>query len=192
MNLTKTDLPGVLLIHVDKFSDSRGSFHEAWHKERYSGLRIPSVFVQDNVSYSKKGVLRGLHFQNPHPQGKLVQVLQGEAFDVAVDLRADAPTFGRWFGALLSSEKGTQMFIPEGCAHGFVALSDLVIFSYKCTDFYTKDCEITLRWDDPEIGISWPVEHPILSEKDRAGRLLKEIPRDHLFTAPAPFSSVTR
>lgn len=183
MNVTKTELPGVLLVHVDRFSDSRGSFHEAWHRERYAGLGLPSDFVQDNVSSSKQGVLRGLHFQNPHAQGKLVQVLQGEAFDVAVDLRVDSPTFGRWFGTTLTAEKGTQMFIPEGFAHGFLTLSPLVIFSYKCTDFYNKACEKTLRWDDPDIGIVWPLKNPLLSDKDRAGNLLKEIPREQLFTS---------
>lgn len=182
MNVTKTELPGVLLVNVDKFSDARGSFLEAWHKDRYAGLGLPANFVQDNVSSSLKGVLRGLHFQNPHAQGKLVQVLQGEVFDVAVDLRVGSPTFGKWFGAMLAAEKGTQMFIPEGFAHGFLTLSDLVIFSYKCTDFYSKTCEKTVRWDDPDIGIDWPLKDPLLSDKDRAGYLLREMPREELFT----------
>ena len=181
MNITKTDLPGVLLVDVDKFSDGRGSFHETWHRDRYAGLGLPSNFVQDNVSNSKRGVLRGLHFQNPHAQGKLVQVLQGEVFDVAVDLRVGSPTFGKWFGSTLTAEKGTQMFIPEGFAHGFLTLSDVAIFSYKCTDFYNRSCEKTVRWDDPGIGIVWPMKNPLLSDKDRAGYLLKEIPREALF-----------
>jgi dTDP-4-dehydrorhamnose 3,5-epimerase len=182
MKITNTPLPGVVLVNVDKFSDSRGSFHETWHKERYAGLGLPSNFVQDNVSSSKKGVLRGLRMQNPHPQGKLVQVLQGEAFDVAVDLRVGSPTFGKWFGATLTAEKGSQMFIPEGFAHGFLTLSDVAIFSYKCTNFYNKAGEKTIRWDDPDIGIIWPLKDPLLSDKDRAGYFLKDIPRDELFT----------
>jgi dTDP-4-dehydrorhamnose 3,5-epimerase len=181
MNITETSLPGVVLVNVDKFSDPRGSFHETWHKERYAGLGLRSNFVQDNVSTSIKGVLRGLHFQNPHAQGKLVHVLRGEVFDVAVDLRVGSPTFGKWFGATLTAEKGTQMFIPEGFAHGFLTLSDVAIFSYKCTDFYSKASEKTLRWDDPDIGIIWPLKDPLLSEKDRAGYLLKDMPREELF-----------
>ena len=181
MNITKTDLPGVLLVHVDKFADSRGSFLEAWHRDRYAELGLPADFVQDNVSYSVKGVIRGLHFQNPYAQGKLVQVVLGEVFDVAVDLRLGAPTFGKWFGTILSSESGAQLFIPEGFAHGFLTLSDQVIFAYKCTDFYHRASDSTLRWDDPEIGIKWPIQDPRLSEKDRAGFLLKDIPRERLF-----------
>ena len=183
MNITQTDLPGVLLVQVDKFTDSRGSFLEAWHRDRYAEHGLPASFVQDNVSSSVKGVIRGLHFQNPHAQGKLVQVMQGEVFDVAVDLRLGAPTFGKWFGTILSSEKGAQLFIPEGFAHGFLTLSDHVIFAYKCTDFYHRESDITLRWNDPEIGIKWPVRGPLLSEKDRAGFLLKDIPRERLFKA---------
>lgn len=181
MNVTETEVPGVLLVQVDKFADARGSFFESYHKERYAQHGIPSEFVQDNVSTSVKGVLRGLHFQNPHPQGKLVQVLQGEVFDVAVDLRVGSPTFRKWFGIVLSEGNGTQMYIPEGCAHGFLTLSDRAIFSYKCTRLYNKPSDRSLRWDDPEIGIEWPIKEPLLSDKDRAGSLLKDMPREWLF-----------
>lgn len=182
MKIIETELSGVLVIELDRYRDSRGSFVESWHREKYARLGITRDFVQDNISYSKKGVLRGLHYQNPSPQGKLVFVLEGEVFDVAVDIRVGSPTFGKWFGMMLSYENNKQLYIPEGFAHGFVVTSDSAIFAYKCTDFYNKECERTLRWDDPDIGIVWPVENPILSEKDQAGLLLKEMHRESLFT----------
>jgi dTDP-4-dehydrorhamnose 3,5-epimerase len=182
MTVTETPLPGVLLIALDRFGDARGSFFEAWNKERYARQGLPFTFVQDNVSYSEKGVLRGLHFQNPNPQGKLVHVVQGEVFDVAVDLRVGSPTFGKWFGAILSSANCTQMFIPEGFAHGFQALSNQAIFSYKCTGLYDKAGDRSLRWDDPSIGIEWPLKDCILSDKDRQAPLLKDLPREALFS----------
>jgi dTDP-4-dehydrorhamnose 3,5-epimerase len=182
MKVLQTELPGVLAIELDKYADPRGSFLESWHKERYAGMGLAADFVQDNVSFSLKGTLRGLHYQNPNPQGKLVQVLQGEVFDVAVDLRKGAPTFGKWFGMVLSSENSTQLYIPEGFAHGFLVTSDTAIFSYKCTRFYDKPSERTVRWDDPDIGVRWPMKRPILSEKDMAGMLLKDIPSAYLFT----------
>lgn len=182
MKIIENELSGVLVIELDRYTDSRGSFVESWHREKYSRLGITRDFVQDNISYSKKGVLRGLHYQNPSPQGKLVFVLEGEIFDVAVDIRVGSPTFGKWFGMMLSYENNKQIYIPEGFAHGFVVTSDSAIFEYKCTDFYNKECERTLRWDDPDIGIVWPIENPILSEKDRVGLSLKEMPRESLFT----------
>ena len=181
MKVIESELPGLLVIDIDRFSDTRGTFAESWHREKYAALGMTKDFVQDNLSVSTKGALRGLHFQNPSAQGKLVYVVQGEVFDIAVDLRLGSPTFGKWFGLNLSSDNGKQLFIPEGFAHGFVVMSDLAIFAYKCTDFYRKDCEWTLRWDDPEIGIKWPVEGPILSDKDRNGFLLKDIPLERLF-----------
>ena len=181
MNVATTELPGVLLIDIDKYTDSRGSFLETWNRKRYGECGLPSDFVQDNVSYSKRGVLRGLHFQNPHPQGKLVQVLEGEVFDVAVDIRVGSPSFGKWYGVVLSSDKNAQLYIPEGFAHGFLALSELAVFSYKCTEFYNKSCERSIRWDDPDIAIKWPLNDLVLSDKDRAGYLLKDIPQEFLF-----------
>jgi dTDP-4-dehydrorhamnose 3,5-epimerase len=182
MKIVETELSGVLAIEVDRHGDSRGSFVEAWHKEKYARLGINVDFVQDNISRSGKGVLRGLHYQNPSPQGKLVYVMEGEVFDVAVDIRVGSPTFGNWLGMTLSFENNVQLYIPEGFAHGFLVTSDTATFAYKCTALYSKECEKTIRWDDPEIGIVWPIASPILSYKDRAGLSLKEMPRESLFT----------
>jgi len=175
MKVTETELPGVLLVEPRIFRDHRGFFFESWSAERYRQAGIPGPFVQDNVSRSSRGVLRGLHFQNPHPQGKLVTVLEGEVFDVAVDLRVGSPTFGKWAGYYLSAENGRQLYIPEGFAHGFVVTSEFAIFSYKCTEYYRPEADRSLRWNDPEIGIEWPVEEPILSPKDAAAPLLGEL-----------------
>ncbi|HTY39244.1 MAG TPA: dTDP-4-dehydrorhamnose 3,5-epimerase [Bacteroidota bacterium] len=183
MKIVQTELPGVLAVDVDRYGDSRGSFLETWHKERYASIGLDADFVQDNVSFSHKGVLRGLHYQNPQPQGKLVYVLEGEIFDVAVDIRLGSPTFKRWFGMTLSFENNKQLYIPEGFAHGFAVLSPTARVGYKCTGYYRKDCERTIRWDDPDIGVRWPVADPVLSDKDRAGLFLKDMPREHLFTS---------
>jgi dTDP-4-dehydrorhamnose 3,5-epimerase len=180
MKIESTALPGVLLIEPDVFGDARGFFLETWNRRRYRDAGLDQEFVQDNMSLSRKGILRGLHFQNPNPQGKLVQVLQGEVFDVVVDIRVGSPTFGRWFGALLSGENHRQLYVPEGFAHGFCVLSETALFSYKCTDFYNPGAEYSLRWDDPDLGITWPVENPILSAKDQSARYLKDFPRDVL------------
>jgi len=182
MKIVETELSGVVAIEVDRHGDSRGSFVESWHKEKYAGLGINVDFVQDNISRSGKGVLRGLHYQNPSPQGKLVYVQEGEVFDVAVDIRVGSPTFGKWLGMTLSFENNMQLYIPEGFAHGFLVTSDVAMFAYKCTGFYRKEHEKTIRWDDPEIGIVWPIRDPILSDKDRTGRGLKEMSRESLFT----------
>ncbi len=165
MKVEDTDLPGVKLIHPRVFEDARGFFMETWHRARYREAGLPD-FVQDNLSCSKKGVLRGLHFQHPHPQGKLVQVLAGEIFDVAVDIRQGSPTFARWVGVVLSSKNRRQLYIPEGFAHGFCVLSEEALVAYKCTDVYHPEADRGLRWDDPDIGIAWPIEDPILSPKD--------------------------
>lgn len=180
MKIESTALPGVLLIEPDVFGDARGFFLETWNRRRYRDAGLDQEFVQDNMSLSRKGILRGLHFQNPNPQGKLVQVLQGEVFDVAVDIRVGSPTFGRWFGALLSGENHRQLYVPDGFAHGFCVLSETALFSYKCTDFYNPGAEYSLRWDDPDLGITWPIENPILSAKDQSARYLKDFPRDVL------------
>jgi len=180
MNIESTPLPGVLLIKPDVFGDARGFFLETWNRRRYREAGLDQEFVQDNVSLSRKGILRGLHFQNPCPQGKLVQALQGEVFDVAVDIRVGSPTFGQWFGALLSGENHHQLYVPEGFAHGFCVLSETALFSYKCTDFYNPSAEYSLRWDDPDLGITWPIDNPVLSAKDQSAQYLKDFPRDML------------
>jgi dTDP-4-dehydrorhamnose 3,5-epimerase len=170
MDVTKTDLAGVLLIKPKVFGDSRGQLFESYHAARYADSGITSTFVQDNASRSQRDVLRGLHFQHPHGQAKLVQVLDGEVYDVAVDVRVGSPQFGRWVGFRLNSGEPRQLFIPEGFAHGFVVLSETALFSYKCNDFYNPECEKSILWKDPDIGINWPLSGPILSDKD-AGAL---------------------
>jgi dTDP-4-dehydrorhamnose 3,5-epimerase len=175
MKVQQTELPGVLIVEPDRFGDARGFFQEIWHEKRYSEAGVPGPFVQDNMSLSAHGVLRGLHFQNPNGQGKLVYVLQGEVFDVAVDIRAGSPTFGRWMGAMLSADNGLQLYIPPGFAHGFCVTSPSALFAYKCTDFYNPRTEGTIRWDDPAIGIDWPVADPGVSAKDAGAPLLAEI-----------------
>ena len=176
MKISETSLPGVLVIEPDVFGDQRGFFFESWNQSRYAESGLAFRFVQDNLSFSTKGILRGLHFQNPQPQGKLVQVLQGKAYDVAVDIRLGSPHFGKWVGVALSSEHHTQLYIPEGFAHGFCVLSESALFSYKCTDFYSAKTEMSLRWDDPDVGIDWPVKNPTLSEKDKNAPSLKDLP----------------
>lgn len=174
MEITPTAIPDVLLIKPKVFGDSRGYFQETFQAERYAEAGIPGPFVQDNVSLSQKGVLRGLHFQNPHPQGKLVHVLEGEVFDVAVDLRRNSPTFGQWVGEYLSADNHHQLWVPPGFAHGFCVTSERALFAYKCTDYYNASTEGCLLWNDPEIGIDWPVENPLVSEKDKQGLLLRD------------------
>lgn len=170
MNVTETALPEVLLIEPQVFGDSRGFFLETFSTQRYSDLGITSQFIQDNWSHSRRGTLRGLHFQIQHPQGKLVHVMQGEIFDVAVDVRQGSPTFGKWVGVTLSAENKKQLWIPPGFAHGFAVLSESADFVYKCTDSYAPEHERTLLWNDESIGVEWPLEsEPILSDKDRNG-----------------------
>lgn len=181
MRVHRTDLEDVLLIEPAIYPDDRGYFLETWQARRYHAGGVPERFVQDNVSFSRKGVLRGLHFQNPHPQGKLVTALQGEIFDVAVDLRKGSPTFGRWTAAILSGANGRQLYVPEGFAHGFVVLSETALVHYKCTDYYDPAADGGLRWDDPDLAIAWPVQDPILSPKDAAAPYLREIAEERLF-----------
>lgn len=179
MNVIETDLPGVFIVEPKVFGDARGFFMETWNGARYEEHGIPAAelrFVQDNLSYSARGVLRGLHFQNPQPQGKLVSVLEGEVFDVAVDIRVGSPTFGEWTGVTLSAENKRQFWVPPDFAHGFVVTSEAALFSYKCTDYYNPQADGSVLWDDPEIGVDWPVQSPTLSDKDRAARPLSEIP----------------
>jgi dTDP-4-dehydrorhamnose 3,5-epimerase len=180
MKVTQSALLGVRVVELRVFRDERGYFLETWSEERYAAAGIDARFVQDNLSYSRGGVLRGLHFQEPHAQGKLVSVLRGEVFDVAVDVRVGSPTFGRWEGFTLSAENGRQLYLPPGFAHGFVVTSEDALFAYKCTDYYHPGAERTLLWSDPELGIEWPVESPLVSPKDRGGLPLREVPPEHL------------
>lgn len=162
------EIEGLFLIQPKVFGDSRGYFLETWNEKDFLAAGLSVHFVQDNQSKSNKGVLRGLHFQNKHPQGKLVRVIRGEVFDVAVDLRDGSPTFRKWFGVVLSGELQNQFFVPPGFAHGFLVLSDEAVFAYKCTDFYHPEDEGGIRWDDPALGIEWPLKgiSPQLSQKD--------------------------
>jgi dTDP-4-dehydrorhamnose 3,5-epimerase len=176
MKIIETRLPGVLIIESRTFRDDRGYFLETWHQARFAEAGLPAKFVQDNLSYSLPGVLRGLHYQHPSPQGKLVRVLQGEAYDVAVDIRLGSPTFGRWVGVTLAGPGDMQLYVPEGFAHGFVVIGDHpALFSYKCTGFYDPPCEGSILWNDPDLGIDWPVREPILAAKDRAAPRLGAI-----------------
>ena len=181
MKVTTCDLQGLLIIEPDVFGDNRGYFMESWNRQRYRDAGVDFDFVQDNFSLSRRGTLRGLHFQNPLAQGKLVSVLQGEVFDVGVDIRRSSPTFGRWFGMTLSAENKRQFFLPPGFAHGFLVLSEMALFHYKCTDYYSPKDERGFRWDDPEVGIRWPVENPTLSDRDAAAPRLNAIPPEKLF-----------
>ena len=175
MKVIETHLPGVLIIEPKVFGDARGFFQETWQQGKYEAIGIQGIIVQDNLSFSTRGVLRGLHYQNPHIQGKLVSVIQGEVFDVAVDIRIGSPTFGQWTGAVLSGENHRQLWIPPGFAHGFCVLSDTVYFAYKCTDIYVPSAESGIAWDDPDIGIVWPVKDVVLSDKDKVYPRLKDV-----------------
>ena len=181
MTVIETALSGVLLIEPRVFGDERGYFFEAWNAERCRSHGIDAVFVQDNVSFSRRGIIRGLHFQNPSAQAKLVSVLAGSVFDVAVDVRLGSPTFGQWVGVDLSAENHRQLFIPEGFAHGFAVTSETALFSYKCSCGYSPGSERTIRWDDPDLDIGWPVSNPVLSPKDAAAPSLREMSEEQLF-----------
>ena len=180
MKVTTYPIPGLLLIEPKRFGDARGWFAEVWQDHRYREAGIAEIFVQDNMAMSQKGVLRGLHYQLHHPQAKLVSVIWGEIFDVAVDVRRSSPTFGQWVGCVLSAENRDALWVPPGFAHGFLALSDTVGLAYKCTDFYAPEHEHVIRWDDPDIGIEWPVENPIISEKDNQFQKLSCITAEKL------------
>ncbi len=172
---TKTEIDGVYIIEPKKFGDNRGYFMETYNEKDFEKVGIRVNFVQDNQSSSTKGVLRGLHFQKTHPQAKLVRVLSGEVFDVAVDLRKSSKTYGKYVGVILSAENNRQFFIPRGFAHGFLVLSETAQFAYKCDDFYHPEDEGGIRWDDPDIAIAWPDAGPLkLSEKDKRHPTLKE------------------
>jgi dTDP-4-dehydrorhamnose 3,5-epimerase len=180
MKVTETKLSGVFLLEPKVFKDDRGYFLETWNRTRHEQAGIPVHFVQDNISFSKKGILRGLHFQYPQSQGKLIQVLSGEVIDVVVDIRVGSPTYGQWIGEVISESNHRQMYIPPGFAHGYCVTSETALFSYKCTDFYNRATEHGIIWNDPDIGIEWPVEQPVLSPKDMNYPTLKDLQPENL------------
>ena len=177
MKIIETELHGVKIIEPSVFGDERGFFLESWNKDIFQANDLPTNFVQDNHSRSARNTVRGLHYQVNRPQGKLIRVIRGEAFDVAVDLRRSSPTFGQWTATTLSEENKRLIWIPEGFAHGCLILSEFADFEYRCTDYYSREDERTIRWDDSDLAIDWPLpegESPVLSEKDKAGVALKE------------------
>ena len=180
MRVIGTDLPGCQVIEPRVFGDERGVFFESWNAERFAEHGLPARFLQSNVSTSTRGVLRGLHYQWPRPQGKLVSVLQGEVHDIAVDIRRGSPTFGRWQAVLLSAENRRQFWIPEGFAHGFVVLSEQAVFSYLCTDVYVPEADAGIAWNDATLAIDWPVAAPLLSPKDARAPFLEDIAAERL------------
>ncbi|HCL02752.1 MAG TPA: dTDP-4-dehydrorhamnose 3,5-epimerase [Lachnoclostridium phytofermentans] len=178
ITVTECGIDGLLVIKPTIFKDNRGYFIETYHKEAYEAVGITAEFVQDNQSMSTKGVLRGLHFQINYPQAKLVRVLSGEVFDVAVDLRKGSKTFGKWYGVVLSEENQKQFFVPEGFAHGYLVLSETAVFAYKCTDFYHPGDEGGLLWNDPEVGVEWPIPKDmelVIAQRDQEWGTLAEI-----------------
>ena len=177
MKLVPLSIPDVLMVTPDVFGDDRGYFMEVWHQQKFAAAGLDARFVQDNQSLSRIGTLRGLHYQLEQAQGKLVRAISGEIFDVAVDVRRSSPTFGKWVGATLSGDNKAQLYVPPGFAHGFLVTSETAVVEYKCTDFYAPQHERSILWDDPEIGIAWPVPPgvvPILSPKDLAGKPLNQ------------------
>lgn len=183
MKVSPTPLPGILLIEPRVFGDDRGHFFEAWSNSRYGEAGLEGPFVQDNLSVSRRGVLRGLHYQHPNGQGKLVTVLDGSVYDVVVDIRRGSATFGRWWGTELDGESHRQLWVPPGFAHGFLVTGDRAVFSYKCTEYYRPADEGSVRWDDPDLAIAWPdpgPAGPVVSGKDRDAPLLRELAPDRL------------
>jgi dTDP-4-dehydrorhamnose 3,5-epimerase len=188
MRVSSTRLPEVLLIEPRLHADQRGFFVETYSHRRYAEAGVTATFVQDNLSRSMGRTLRGLHLQHPHGQGKLVSVVQGEVFDVAVDVRLGSPTFGQWIGARLTGDDHRQVFVPPGFAHGFCVTSETAVFAYKCTDDYHPEAELGVAWDDPELAISWPVADPIVSARDGAWPRLRDIPPERL----PPYAGASR
>lgn len=186
MKVVETALPGVLLVEPKVHGDERGFFLETYHRQRYHDAGIALDFVQDNHSRSRRGTLRGLHAQLRHPQGKLLRCIEGEIFDVAVDARRGSPHHGRWVGENLSAENFRQLYIPPGFLHGFCVLSETAQVEYKCTDLYVPDDEISVQWDDPVIGIEWPIDAPLLSRRDQEARPLAELADRFAFHPNAP------
>jgi dTDP-4-dehydrorhamnose 3,5-epimerase len=180
MKVIESDLPGCLVLEPQVFGDERGFFYESFNHDKLAAHGLQPAFVQGNVSSSTRGVLRGLHYQWPKPQGKLVSVLEGEVWDVAVDIRRGSPTFGRWTGVVLSAGNKRHFWIPEGFAHGFVTLSERALFTYLCTATYDRTADAGIRWDDPALAIDWPAGAPLLSGKDAKAPLLGDVPEDRL------------
>jgi dTDP-4-dehydrorhamnose 3,5-epimerase len=180
VNIIPTRLPGVIEIEPDVYTDNRGFFIETYHHIRYKDCGIDRTFVQDNLSFSFRGTLRGLHFQYPRPQAKLIQALEGEVFDVVVDIRRGSPHLGQWAGAILSDQNKHQLYVPEGFAHGFCVLSERALVHYKCSEFYAQECEGGILWSDPELNINWPVRAPVISEKDSQYGFLRDLSADRL------------
>jgi len=185
MKCHATALPGVILLEPAVHADSRGFFMETWHRQTFTGLGLRLDIVQDNLAESRPGVLRGLHYQFPRQQGKLVQALRGEIYDVAVDIRTGSPTFGQWEAFRLSAANRQLLYIPAGFAHGYCVLGDSALVSYKCTEFYSPRDEGGIIWNDPALDIHWPLQAPVLSAKDRHLPRLSEIPPDRLPVYPA-------
>jgi dTDP-4-dehydrorhamnose 3,5-epimerase len=184
MKVIETDLPGCLVIEPQVFGDSRGFFFESFNSDKLAAHGLHPTFVQGNVSSSGQGVLRGLHYQWPNPQGKYVSILEGEVWDVAVDIRRGSPTFGKWTAVILSAENRRHFWIPEGFAHGFVVLSERAVFTYLCTATYDAKADASIRWDDPSFAIDWPVNNPQLSDKDARAPLLADVPEERLPVLP--------
>ncbi len=180
MRVIQTDLPGCLVIEPRVFDDARGFFYESWNKARFAAAGLDLDFVQTNVSASERGVLRGLHYQWPNPQGKLVSVLEGEVYDVAVDIRRGSPTFGRWTAVMLTADNKRHFWVPEGFAHGFAVVSERAVFTYQCTAAYDADADAGIRWNDARFGIDWPLADPSLSDKDAKAPFLADIPPERL------------
>ena len=180
MKVVETGLPGCVIIDPAVWGDARGFFYEAWNADRFGPLGLPTSFVQSNVSASSRGVLRGLHYQWPNPQGKLVSVLEGEVYDVAVDIRRGSPTFGQAASVVLSADNKRHFWIPEGFAHGFAVLSERAVFSYLCTAVYDKHADASIRWNDAQFAIDWPIGHPSLSDKDASAPFLADVPPERL------------
>jgi dTDP-4-dehydrorhamnose 3,5-epimerase len=181
MTLIPGQLEGLWILEPHVFQDVRGWSFELWNAPRYREAGLPEFFVQDNLSLSRRGSLRGLHFQNPCPQGKLVSVLAGEVFDVVVDIRRGSPTFRRWSAMSLNSATRRQLYVPPGFAHGFLTMSETALFHYKCTAPYSPVDELVILWNDPELNIAWPADRPILSDKDALGTKLRDLPPERLF-----------
>jgi dTDP-4-dehydrorhamnose 3,5-epimerase len=180
MKVLETDLPGCLMLEPQVFGDDRGFFYESFNRDKLAAIGLAPEFVQGNVSSSARGVLRGLHYQWPKPQGKLVSVLEGEVWDVAVDIRRGSPTFGRWTAAVLSAENNRHFWIPEGFAHGFVTLSERALFTYLCTATYDRDADAGIRWNDAGLAIDWPASAPLLSDKDAKAPFLADVAQERL------------
>ncbi|HZY33138.1 MAG TPA: dTDP-4-dehydrorhamnose 3,5-epimerase [Rhodanobacter sp.] len=180
MKVTETALPGALILEPQVFGDARGFFYESYNEAKYRAAGIDHRFVQSNVSRSARGVLRGLHYQWPNPQGKLVSVLEGEVYDVAVDIRRGSPTFGQSTGVMLTADNHRHFWVPEGFAHGFCVLSEFATFTYQCTALYDPKADAGIRWNDAALGIDWPLSEPLLSDKDGKTPLLEDVPPERL------------